>query len=189
MEAVYRKNVDLEMSVAEFAITDTSESAGEEILRRIRDKQAVQLCLSKEKLVEQSNGKDLSLTKAWVYDKIRACRRESLDMYVALVITKSDIMCEQEAMIEGCLVELGKTIDVFKVSLNDDALGTDLKTAAQVFNLVGEKVLTKRASRQKETSVFSSGLLLSRQPLQEFSLQQPGWFSRFGNMFSCMTTR
>lgn len=189
VEAVYRKNVDLEMSVAEFAITDTSESAGEEILRRIRDKQAVLLCLSKEKLIEQSNGKDLSLTKAWVYDKVRACKRESLDMYVALVITKSDIMCEQEAMIEGCLVELGKTIDVFKVSLNDDALGTDLKTAAQVFNLVGEKILTKRASRQKESSVFSSGLRLSRQPLQKFSIQSPGWFSRFGNMFSCMTTR
>jgi hypothetical protein len=189
VEAVYRKNVDLESTVAEFAITDTSESAGEEILRRIRDKQAVLLCLSKEKLIDQSNLKDLSLTQAWVFDKIRACKRESSDMYVGLVITKSDIMCEQEALIEACLSDLSKAIDVFKVSLNEDALGTDLRTPAQVFNTVGEKVLLRRASRKKESTISSVGMPTHRLQVPELPVEAPGWFSKFGNFFSCMSSR
>lgn len=189
IQAVFRKSIDIDSSVVDFTITDTTEGPTDDFVRRVQDKQVVLLCISKERLISMGLTDAFAQTASWVHEKVTTCRRIDPQIYVAAVVTKYDIMSEFEDRIEAWLVKLSKGLDVFKVSLKDDALGNDLKTPSQVFNLIAERLLKDAAAKHKQSQSTAAGNTSGGMEQTEPRLTTPGWMQTFSSLFSCMSGR
>lgn len=185
IEAVFRKSLDIESCVIEFEIRDTSEALPEDYPRRLLGRQAVLISLSKDRLVEQVFNNNFKLAREWVLERINLCKRFCPDAVVFLLVTKFDIMSEHEAAINEFLSSFGRSVELFRVSVREDALGTDLKNPSQVFNTLAERMLTKAVSKIKKGTEVRSGSRFSREVHPPTSILAPGWLQSIGKLFSC----
>jgi len=184
-EAVFKKKLDILSTTVEFAITDTVEQPENDLRRRLKDKHAVLIVCSKEKLIEAWNGETMDPLRVGLLESFERVKSVNQSAFVCLAITKYDLGCEFEGQIGEFLGSLASKLVVFRVSVRDDVLGSDVINPSQLFNVIGENVCRNFLKKHRSSQI---------KRLREFRVATTpktgslmDWFGPLKRLFSCMS--
>lgn len=183
IEAVYRKKIDINFSTFEFLVADSLEGADIDIVDRLKDKRAVIIACSKERFISAMENNSMEGLQIWLLESVKKARLVCPLAYVCLAITKYDIICETESIIQDLLNLLAREVPVFRVSVMDCVFYEDIYSPLQLFNMVGENISRELIMKRK-----TSKLRMSRRSKKESARKNVSgtdWFARLKKMFRC----
>lgn len=186
VEVTYKKKLDIELMIVDFSITDTQEIPGFVKETRFDEKEVILLLYSKEKLIEFVTGNNTNHFKVWLKSAVSISKAKSPTAVILLVITKYDIVCEQEQELNQLIQQLSKTIEVLKVSVMENSWNENVKNPYHLFDFIGRTIVQSILARRKK----KSAILFQKSQMNEHfksdrSLET--WFGKIRNIFSCFS--
>ena len=188
IEAVFKKKLDIQLTTVEFAITDAvelPELPENDLLRRLKDKHAIVITCSKEKIIDAWIAESLDLLETWLLDSLDKIRLINPAAFVCLAITKFDLSCEFESQINEFLDKIAEKVTILRVSIRDDVLGQDVINPSQLFVILGENVCNNFLKKHRSLLIKRSKYL-TLTPFQN-SVPVVNWYDRLKRMFLCMS--